>query len=127
MTSPTNPDYNANNAHHQADGFVNRYADRSDKPGLWRWQFERLLDGLPKPPEVPVLGVAPNLELIKSNNPEPRLTWVGHATLLVQVDGINLLTDSHWGNRVSPFSFIGPSVIKSRGFHMINYQKLMRY
>lgn len=108
LTSPTNPDYSENKPHHQPDGFVNRYVDRSDKPGLWRWQFERLRDGLPKPPEAPVLGVAPNLELINSNSPEPKITWVGHATLLVQVDGINLLTDPHWGNRASPFSFIGP-------------------
>jgi N-acyl-phosphatidylethanolamine-hydrolysing phospholipase D len=59
----TNPDYDANKSHHRPDGFVNRYAERSDKPGLWRWQYERLRDGLPKPPSAPVLGVAPDLTL----------------------------------------------------------------
>lgn len=104
----TNPDYDSNKSHHRPDGFVNRYAERSDKPGLWRWQYERLRDGLPKPPSAPVLGVAPDLPLLNSNSPQPRITWVGHSTLLVQVDGVNLLTDPHWGQRASPFKFAGP-------------------
>ena len=36
------------------------------------------------------------------------VTWVGHSTLLVQVDGLNLLTDPHWGDRASPVDFAGP-------------------
>jgi N-acyl-phosphatidylethanolamine-hydrolysing phospholipase D len=32
------------------------------------------------------------------------VTWIGHSTLLVQLDGVNLLTDPHWGNRTGPFS-----------------------
>ena len=104
----SNPDYDPSKSHHRLDGFVNRYVERSDKPGLWRWQFERLRDGLPKPPAAPVVGVAPNLDLIHSDSLQARVTWVGHSTLLVQVDGVNLLTDPHWGNRASPVSFAGP-------------------
>jgi L-ascorbate metabolism protein UlaG (beta-lactamase superfamily) len=33
---------------------------------------------------------------------------VGHATVLLQLDGLNILTDPHWSQRASPFSFIGP-------------------
>lgn len=36
----SNPDCNSSKPHHWPDGFVNRYAERSDKPGLWRWQAE---------------------------------------------------------------------------------------
>ena len=36
------------------------------------------------------------------------ITMVGHATLLVQVAGLNLLTDPVWSLRASPFSFAGP-------------------
>jgi L-ascorbate metabolism protein UlaG (beta-lactamase superfamily) len=37
-----------------------------------------------------------------------RVTWIGHATLLIQVAGLNILTDPVWSERASPFSFMGP-------------------
>ena len=33
---------------------------------------------------------------------------MGHSTLLVQLDGLNVLTDPHWGERASPLSWAGP-------------------
>lgn len=35
-------------------------------------------------------------------------TFVGHATVLIQTEGLNLLTDPHWSTRASPVSFAGP-------------------
>jgi L-ascorbate metabolism protein UlaG (beta-lactamase superfamily) len=37
-----------------------------------------------------------------------RATWLGHSTVLVEIDGFRILTDPVWGERVSPFSFAGP-------------------
>lgn len=37
-----------------------------------------------------------------------RVTFVNHATLLLQIDGLNLLTDPVWGERTSPVSWAGP-------------------
>jgi L-ascorbate metabolism protein UlaG (beta-lactamase superfamily) len=37
-----------------------------------------------------------------------RITFVNHATFLLQVDGLNILTDPIWSDRASPFSWIGP-------------------
>jgi L-ascorbate metabolism protein UlaG (beta-lactamase superfamily) len=108
MSPRANPDYNASKPHHRPDGFSNRYSERSNKPGLLRWQWERMRDGLPKPPAAPIVGVSPNLDLINSDSTQARVTWVGHSTLLVQIDGLNILTDPHWGQRASPFSFAGP-------------------
>jgi N-acyl-phosphatidylethanolamine-hydrolysing phospholipase D len=36
------------------------------------------------------------------------VTWVGHATLLVQIDHVNFLTDPIWSSSPSPISFLGP-------------------
>jgi N-acyl-phosphatidylethanolamine-hydrolysing phospholipase D len=36
------------------------------------------------------------------------ITWVGHSTFLVQVAGVNVLTDPHFGDRTSPVQFAGP-------------------
>jgi L-ascorbate metabolism protein UlaG (beta-lactamase superfamily) len=37
-----------------------------------------------------------------------RVTFINHATVLVQMDGLNILTDPIWSERASPFSWIGP-------------------
>ena len=37
-----------------------------------------------------------------------RVTFVNHATVLIQQDGVNLLTDPIWSERASPVSFAGP-------------------
>ena len=38
-----------------------------------------------------------------------RATWLGHSTVLVEIDGVRVLTDPVWGERASPTSFAGPS------------------
>ncbi|MCB1384203.1 MAG: MBL fold metallo-hydrolase [Notoacmeibacter sp.] len=44
-----------------------------------------------------------------------RVTMVGHATLLIQTDGLNLLTDPVWSDRASPLTFAGPKRVNPPG------------
>lgn len=37
-----------------------------------------------------------------------RATWLGHSTVLLEIDGRRVLTDPVWGERVSPVAFAGP-------------------
>ncbi|MGW0737940.1 MBL fold metallo-hydrolase [Streptomyces sp. NPDC002851] len=37
-----------------------------------------------------------------------RLTWMGHSSVLAEIDGRRLLFDPVWGERCSPFPFAGP-------------------
>ena len=37
-----------------------------------------------------------------------RVTAIGHATMLIQTAGLNILTDPVWSERASPLSFAGP-------------------
>ncbi|MCP5071485.1 MAG: hypothetical protein GY946_33410 [bacterium] len=37
-----------------------------------------------------------------------RVTWFGHSSLLIEIDGARVLTDPVWGSRASPWSFMGP-------------------
>ena len=46
---------------------------------------------------------------------EMRVTWIGHATVLVQTQGLNILTDPIWSERASPFSFVGPKRVRAPG------------
>ncbi|MGB3406986.1 MAG: MBL fold metallo-hydrolase [Jannaschia sp.] len=44
-----------------------------------------------------------------------RVTMIGHATVLIQVAGLNLLTDPVWSRRASPLSFAGPARVTAPG------------
>src|SRR5262249_38658556 len=37
-----------------------------------------------------------------------RLTWMGHSSVLAEIDGTRVLFDPVWGERCSPFMFVGP-------------------
>jgi len=39
---------------------------------------------------------------------DPSLTWIGHASFLVRMDGATFLTDPMFSRRASPLSFAGP-------------------
>src|SRR5205085_8582749 len=60
-------------------------------------------------PKIASFPVVPNDgRALRANAGDPTVTWVGHATLLVQLDGVNVLTDPQWSPRASPVSFAGP-------------------
>lgn len=44
-----------------------------------------------------------------------RVTMVGHASLLIQTAGLNILTDPVWSGRASPFAFAGPKRVNVPG------------
>ena len=44
----------------------------------------------------------------EQTNSEDSFVWVGHATILLNLDGENILIDPIFSERASPFSFIGP-------------------
>ena len=53
--------------------------------------------------------------------PRTQITYVGHATFLIQIAGLNILTDPIWSEKAGPFSMIGPQRIVDPG---IAFQQL---
>jgi N-acyl-phosphatidylethanolamine-hydrolysing phospholipase D len=49
---------------------------------------------------------------------KPTVTWIGHATLLVQFESVTFLTDPTWSNRPSPVPLLGPSRFVEPGLKM---------
>ena len=47
--------------------------------------------------------------------PDWRISYVGHASILLQTAGLNILIDPVWSARVSPFSFVGPKRVNDPG------------
>jgi N-acyl-phosphatidylethanolamine-hydrolysing phospholipase D len=94
--------------HHAQHGFRNvspeyTYTMMGRAGSLLRRGFSRL------PNRGPLLTVLGNDgEELRTNGHNPTATWIGHSTFLVQMHGVNVLTDPHWGNRASPVSFAGP-------------------
>jgi L-ascorbate metabolism protein UlaG (beta-lactamase superfamily) len=65
------------------------------------------------PDSVPVTPQSPPPSRVDDGT--ARVTFVGHATLLIQVAGLNILTDPVWSERASPFSFAGPKRVQAPG------------
>jgi len=106
---------NAAPRHHRDGGFQNNHVDFEPKGlgALLQWRIDALRDGLPRPPRTPTPVVGADLAYLRSNAAarlamEPAITWIGHATLLVQAGGANILTDPIFSLRASPVAFIGP-------------------
>jgi L-ascorbate metabolism protein UlaG (beta-lactamase superfamily) len=76
-----------------------------------RWK--RAVPDNPWPKSVAVTPVVPD-ERVDGL----RVTMVGHATLLVQVAGLNLLTDPVWSDRASPLAFAGPRRVTAPGIRI---------
>jgi len=49
---------------------------------------------------------------------ELRVTYINHATMLVQMDGVNILTDPMWSYRSGPFSWLGACRVRAPGVEM---------
>jgi N-acyl-phosphatidylethanolamine-hydrolysing phospholipase D len=99
-------------AHHDPrGGFRNPWPTDTREPGgFLRWQRERrerTLPPDPAPDDLPA-GV-PRVAVPRAPAGEMRITWIGHATFLLQVGGVNILTDPHWSRRASPVQFAGPA------------------
>ena len=89
--------------HRTADGFRNNYP-HAEKQGYWRWKWDQLRDGLPPNPEGGYRFEPAKPQLAQN----PSVTWVGHATVLLRVGGLSIVTDPHFSERASPVSFAGP-------------------
>lgn len=107
-----NPYYDADKSHHTAEGFRNNtHLAPNGGRHFWRWQWERKTQGLPHPPRngYPVVeSVASDLNHLHHNIGQASATWINHSTILVQLGGLNILTDPIWSERASPVTFLGP-------------------
>lgn len=100
--------------HHTEDGFRNNHGVEARGFGLdflaFLWELQTS-DW--EPPEL--ARVAPELSFLRSNREQPTVTWLGHASFLLQLGGHNVLTDPVLTERASPFSFAGPTRLQPPG------------
>jgi L-ascorbate metabolism protein UlaG (beta-lactamase superfamily) len=56
----------------------------------------------------------PRLDIPLTTN-ELALTFINHATFLIQINGLNIITDPVWAKRVSPIPLLGPKRVRKPG------------
>lgn len=100
-------------SHHEAGkGFRNPWPGGSPQGlrGVLKWQLvDRWTHPRPRDLSPPILPVAPSQVVSpRAAVDQVVLTWVGHATFLIQIGGQNVLTDPMWSDRASPVGFAGP-------------------
>ena len=104
-------------SHHVEGGFRN-IDPNFRRPSSWtRWSFvvRRLWASFIAPRTFDAPRIANNAAALRADLVNPSITWIGHSTLLVQVDGANVLTDPNWGARASPVSWAGPRRLSPAG------------
>lgn len=83
---------------------------------LMRWRFGPKPAAWPERVAVIPARPAPHVD-------DLTITMVGHATMLIQTGGLNILTDPVWSERASPLRFAGPKRVAEPG---IRFEDLPR-
>ena len=85
-----------------------------------RWVFGE--SGRPAWPET--VAVTPSKPATRVDGDAMVATWVGHATVLVQTRGINILTDPVWTEVAGPFGLVGPRRVAPPGIRFADLPKI---
>lgn len=106
--------------HYNGKTFFNPGDNEAPKSFLsvLKWKLTSSSADWPKKIDPPYTQTTP-----AANSEKLTITFVNHATFLIQVDGLNILTDPIWSKRASPFSFAGPARVHPPG---IEFDKLPR-
>ncbi len=104
-----NPWYNPALSHHSPEGFTNATPVAHQPGDVKRWRNERKAAGLPHPPDA---GYAAFIEQwwqkAEIAGDSDGLWWLGHASILLRLQGQYLLADPIFSQRASPVRFAGP-------------------
>jgi L-ascorbate metabolism protein UlaG (beta-lactamase superfamily) len=69
---------------------------------------EFLCGGDRRVPPAPLPSIDPVPTWLRTPDTALRATWLGHSTVLIEIDGLRVLTDPVWGPRASPSRLVGP-------------------
>jgi N-acyl-phosphatidylethanolamine-hydrolysing phospholipase D len=105
--------------HRAADGsFRNPWPD-SEPHGardMLRWLAQRRTQPpAPTPPQGSFPTAKPSIVFPRAHVTDFVATWIGHSTVLLQLGGVNLLTDPVFSQRASPLQWLGPRRIMDPG------------
>jgi L-ascorbate metabolism protein UlaG (beta-lactamase superfamily) len=106
----------ADKPHHTQSGFKN--VDGYEENSFWdllKWRRQRADKEIPGPESYHFPLAKNNPDFLKQNRDQNTVTWIGHATVLLQMEGYNILTDPHFSKRTSPVQWAGPQRVAPLG------------
>ncbi|MBW7889042.1 MAG: MBL fold metallo-hydrolase [Bacteroidetes bacterium] len=109
-------------AHHTEDGFRNidpNFEERSFTE-MAPWVISHLTDLFSRAPKVDIPREYNDGSIYSLSKPYT-VTWIGHSTVLIQMEGKNILTDPVWAENAGPLKFAGAKRVSEPG---IELQKL---
>lgn len=102
--------------HASGGGFRNPWGPPLDArfSSLLKW---KLVERPPRrPPAGPTPRATPSFATPRGTRDGVSVTWVGHSSFLIQLGGLNILTDPVWSERASPVQWAGPKRLSPPGF-----------
>jgi L-ascorbate metabolism protein UlaG (beta-lactamase superfamily) len=106
-----NPWFNPSLSHHTPNGFRNTLPVGHQPGDVQRWRKARKAAGLPQPPALGYDDFQRQWwqPAVLNDAAEDGVWWLGHASVLLRLDGRYVLTDPVFSKRASPLPFMGPA------------------
>ncbi|MFT6208201.1 MAG: hypothetical protein ACJA0T_002119, partial [Colwellia sp.] len=78
---------------------------------LLSWKIKAISESTPWPDKIDSKQFKPSSQ----RSVKPIITVISHASVLIQIDNLNILTDPHYSLRASPVQFAGPKRVVKPG------------
>lgn len=103
-----NPYSTPDKSHHTSTGFKNTEPFTIPKKDVLKWLFFRIIKRLPKPPLHGYQAFNQQWwQPADFNETKNTIWWLGHATTLIRLNNMTIITDPMFSDYASPFQFIG--------------------
>ena len=108
--------------HHTKNGFRNYPVEPDFGPVGAAFYFRRVMDSffLPDVPSDHLLSEEKAIGEFQKLNGKNSITWLGHATFLIRINGMTILTDPFLTEYASPFWTFGPRRFVQPGISLEN-------
>ena len=84
----------------------------AERESFWQYLHRAAHERHKWPKSVPVTPTKPPARI---DGQRMLVTWIGHSTVLIQTDGLNILTDPVWAQRASPVKWAGVQRVRQPG------------
>lgn len=89
---------------------LDKNATTSSFKDLMRWQKERRGKRKDLSFQIPISEKV-DIDFLTSNRSIPTITWIGHSTFLIQLNGLNIITDPVWAKQLGTYRRLTPAGI----------------